>query len=84
MSWMIVYKDKKLGSLGIRKLEVLNQALLSDWLWRYAHEQNNLWRKIIQNKFEAIDGGGFSLFCPYMHAIMCLHSDAYYAFHASH
>lgn len=47
VSWTILHKDKKLAGLGIRRLDVLKLALLGEWLYKYAHENNNLWRKII-------------------------------------
>lgn len=35
-----VYKDKKYKGLGLRKVEGLNQALLSKWLWRFSFERD--------------------------------------------
>ena len=43
--------QKEKGGLGIRKLALLNKALLGKWIWRFAHEKDNLWRKVILVKY---------------------------------
>ena len=57
VSWKTEWMYKKFGGLGIRKLDVLNSALLGNSLWRYANEQDSLLRKIIQGKFGEVVGG---------------------------
>ena len=39
------------GGLGIRKLTTFNKALLGKWLWRFAIEENRLWRRVVALKF---------------------------------
>ena len=42
VKWSYVYKDKKLGGLGIRVLSSLNKALLGKWCWKFALERDFL------------------------------------------
>ncbi|RVW92430.1 hypothetical protein CK203_042701 [Vitis vinifera] len=42
-------KDK--GGLGLRKLAMLNKALLDKWIWRYACDKDNLWKQVIKAKY---------------------------------
>ncbi|KAA0050814.1 LINE-1 retrotransposable element ORF2 protein [Cucumis melo var. makuwa] len=52
INWAIVTKPKEEGELGISKLQITNQALLSKWLWRYYSEPNSLWRRLIHIKYQ--------------------------------
>ncbi|RVW43464.1 Transposon TX1 uncharacterized 149 kDa protein [Vitis vinifera] len=49
---------KEEGGLGIRKIDVLNKALLGKWVWRYAYEKENLWKRVIGVKYGQ-EGGGW-------------------------
>ena len=44
-----MYKEK--GRLGIRKLTLLNKALLGKWIWTFVFENENLWKKVISVKY---------------------------------
>ena len=50
VKWEVVCVDKEKGILGIRKLVLLNKALLGKWIWRFASEKENLWKKVISVK----------------------------------
>lgn len=51
MDWETVCKHKFLGGLGIVDLAVKNRGLLNKWIWRYANEEDAMWRKIIVGKY---------------------------------
>ncbi|RVW34350.1 Transposon TX1 uncharacterized 149 kDa protein [Vitis vinifera] len=51
VKWEIVCGDKGRGGLGLRKLGLLNKALLGKWIWRFACDRENLWKQVILAKF---------------------------------
>ena len=46
-----MYNSKDSRGLGITKVKDTNFAFLSKWLWRYHHEENSMWKKIIEAKY---------------------------------
>ncbi|RVW22206.1 putative ribonuclease H protein [Vitis vinifera] len=48
---IICLGDKNKGGLGLRKLALLNKALLGKWIWRYACDKDNLWKQVITTKY---------------------------------
>ncbi|RVW40081.1 putative ribonuclease H protein [Vitis vinifera] len=51
LSLIRIPKPKEEGGLGIRKIDLLNKTLLGKWVWRYAYEKDNLWKKAIGVKY---------------------------------
>ncbi|WJZ84180.1 hypothetical protein VitviT2T_003796 [Vitis vinifera] len=51
VNWKIVCTEKEKGGLGLRKLVLLNKALLGKWIWRFACEKENLWRHVLVAKY---------------------------------
>ena len=49
--WEVVCTQKEKGGLGIRKIDLLNKALLGKWIWRFAFEKEILWKKVIGVKY---------------------------------
>ena len=47
----MVCADKEKGGLGLRKLALLNKALLGKWIWRFACDKENLWKRVILAKY---------------------------------
>ena len=43
--------------VGIRNLSRLNKAFLGKWCWRFASEQDFLWKQVIVRKFGEEDEG---------------------------
>ena len=57
VSWKVICAAKKDGGLGIHNLTIFNKALLGKWLWRFANENESLWKQIISSKYDLQDGG---------------------------
>ena len=55
--WDDVCLSKEKGGLGIRRLATLNKALLGKWAWRFAVEDNPMWKKVITLKYHIEEGG---------------------------
>ncbi|RVW13630.1 LINE-1 reverse transcriptase-like [Vitis vinifera] len=51
LSLIRIPSPKEEGGLGIRKLDLLNKALLGKLVWRYAYEKDNLWKTAIGVKY---------------------------------
>ncbi|RVW93098.1 hypothetical protein CK203_031459 [Vitis vinifera] len=51
INWEVVCTQKENGGLGIQKIDLLNKALLSKWIWRFAFEEDILWKKAIGVKY---------------------------------
>ena len=51
INWEVVCTQKEKGGLGIRKIDLLNKTLLGKWIWRFAFENDNLWKKVIGVKY---------------------------------
>lgn len=43
------------GGLGIKNLKLQSKALSMKWLWKYANNNQMLWRKVIRAKYEEED-----------------------------
>ena len=51
VNWFIVYVEKKDGGLGIKNLSILNKALLGKRCWKFASENESLWKQVIVGKY---------------------------------
>ncbi|RVW52750.1 putative ribonuclease H protein [Vitis vinifera] len=51
VKWDVVCTKKNKGGLGLRKIAILNRALLGKWIWRFACEKDNLWKQVITTKY---------------------------------
>jgi hypothetical protein len=60
VDWNSVCSPISEGGLGIRNVRKFNQALLGKWLWRYAHEEDAWWRKVLVAKYGSSRGGWHS------------------------
>ncbi|KAL6327375.1 hypothetical protein AAG906_018977 [Vitis piasezkii] len=72
VKWDTVCLAKSKGGLGVRRLSILNRALLwlglrdlkdfnhallGKWLWRFPIERESFWRRVIVGKFGEVQGG---------------------------
>lgn len=51
--------NKNQGGLGIRDIRVTNECLLLKWWWRYALEDEALWKSVICAKYGVYGGQWF-------------------------
>ncbi|RVW93633.1 putative ribonuclease H protein [Vitis vinifera] len=58
VNWEVVCADKNKGGLGLRKLALLNKALLGKWIWRFAFDKDSLWKQVIMAKYGQEAGKG--------------------------
>lgn len=63
VSWESVCNYIDFGGLGVIDLGLKNRMLLNKWLWRYANELDNTWRKIVveivgENKVRLLSKNG--------------------------
>ncbi|RVX23131.1 hypothetical protein CK203_000203 [Vitis vinifera] len=49
---------KEKGGLGLRKITILNKALLGKWIWRFACAKEELWKKVLEAKYGKEEFGG--------------------------
>lgn len=52
ISWEKVTAPVHLGGLGIRRLALMNQALELKWLWRFRQGENQMWKRLICDKYK--------------------------------
>jgi hypothetical protein len=57
VKWDTICNPIQSGGLGVRNLTMFNGALVSKWLWRYGHEREALWRRVIDFKYGSEVGG---------------------------
>jgi hypothetical protein len=57
IKWDTICTSIHCGRLAVRNLIMFNGALLGKWLWRYGHEHEALWRRVIHCKYGSEVGG---------------------------
>ena len=57
INWEVVCSQKESGGLGIRKIDLLNKALLGKWIRRFGCEKDMFWRKVVGVKYGQLGFG---------------------------
>ena len=71
VKWDDVCLPKREGGLGIRPLRGMNKALKVKWLWRFAREDNTLWKALLKMKYDVDKLGWWSKKSPNPHGVGC-------------
>ncbi|OIS95712.1 cbl-interacting serinethreonine-protein kinase 9, partial [Nicotiana attenuata] len=51
VKWNSLTTSKKTGGLGIKNLRVQNHSLMMNWLWKFAADEQSLWREVVREKY---------------------------------
>ena len=62
VQWSVVVRDKDRGGLGIGSLIAKNKTMFFKWIWRLSLPSNELWKKMMFNKFKPVFENGFPIF----------------------
>lgn len=57
MAWEQICSPKQYGGLGLRKMELMNKALLCKWLSRFRVERDSLWRQVVVSRHGIQENG---------------------------
>ena len=52
VKWEVICLPKAEGGLGIKEISKFYVALLGKWIWALASDQQHLWARIINSKYE--------------------------------
>ena len=55
----MICSKKRQDGLGLRKLTLLNKALLGKWIWRFASDRDCTWKTLINTKYGLVEGLGW-------------------------
>ena len=51
IGWENICKPKEDGGLGIKSIDIFNNALLEKWLWRLRSPEHGLWKVALESKY---------------------------------
>jgi len=71
VKWEDICHPKREGGLGIRSLQDMNKALQAMWLWRFAKEDNTLWKNMVKLKYGIDRLGRWSKTSTHAHGVGC-------------
>ena len=49
--WVAICQPKIYGDIGIINTEIMNQCLLTKWIWKIQKVSEELWSKILETKY---------------------------------
>jgi hypothetical protein len=56
--WDSVCRPKDFGGLVIINTHIFNECLLVKWIWKFYHQAESLWGRILKAKYMRRGGGG--------------------------
>ncbi|KAK2656145.1 hypothetical protein Ddye_009197 [Dipteronia dyeriana] len=51
VDWVIICNSKKKGGIGVGRIVDFNRSLLAKWVWRFGRERNQLWKRVLCEKY---------------------------------
>jgi hypothetical protein len=51
VKWSAVCRSKQFGGLGIISTKILNECLLTKWIWKLYKQKNSLWVRLLTAKY---------------------------------
>jgi hypothetical protein len=51
IKWPAVGRPKKFGGLGIINTEILNNCLITKWIWKFYQQPHSLWARLLRAKY---------------------------------
>jgi hypothetical protein len=57
VKWSAVCRPKQFGGLGIVNTQILNECLMTKWMWKLYHQKESLWVRLLTVKY--MRGGDF-------------------------
>jgi hypothetical protein len=51
VKWHVVCRPKEFGRLGIINTQILNECLMTKWIWKLYNQKDYLWARLVRGKY---------------------------------